>query len=162
MLWDDIPPERRTDRMSDGWVTTWRGCEAAVAWPDGSLYRRCSSTVLRAHRLCRKHAERAGLIQPTITRREYPHGLDNFVGNLLKRHVWKERPTMTVEEFRRLSVKDLYRIRNAGRVAVAALRVIQATWTDEEIADAFAMRRSAWDTEGDEVACNWVGEGVPV
>lgn len=164
VLWADIPEDQRADdRPCPIWGTpvTHRGCAGAVRWPDGQGWHRCASSAIKKYGLCRKHAERTGVIPDHHSGSNYPRGLDNRVGNTIARNVKWRSPGMTVEEFRRLSDADIRGWRNTGRAAIPSIRTVRDTWPDEDLIRAFGLRASYWDTAGDFAVCNWVGEGVP-
>ena len=140
VLWDDIPEgERKQDRLCPTWGTrvTHRGCAAAVRWPDGQGWHRCSTPSLKRYIFCRRHAERTGLLELLAAEHTFPHGMSTTIGNTIRRHVrWSN---MTVGQFRSMTIGDMRKIRNAGPVAYAGIRRAQGTWTDEELVAVFGL-----------------------
>ena len=172
VMWSGVPQERRlTGRLPGGWApSTWRGCEAAVQHTGEAGYRRCAGNAIKHLALCRKHAERSGAIEPGAEvvegRSEYPRGVPNRVGNVIRRHVQRVmrkdiNSTPTVAEFRALSDTDVLSMRNAGRASLAMIRRVRDTWTDEELIAAFDLRASEYaDSPAAFGLSNWVGEAV--
>jgi hypothetical protein len=161
LLWDDVPTEQQAhERPCPTWGTpvTHRGCAAAVAWPDGQGYHRCATRALKVYGLCRRHAQRAGLI-PALTP-PAPLPIDQRVYNAIRRNVAWGRYVRSVDEFRQLSDYTILDWRNVGYAALPQIQMVRDTWTDEQLAEHFGLRRSYWDTDTGTVACNWVGEGV--
>jgi hypothetical protein len=137
--WEDVPEELRADdRPCPTWGTrvVHRGCAAAVRWSDGAGWHRCATRAIKAHGLCPPHARRAGLIEGP--KPLYPHGLDNRVGNAIRRNILGTG--MTVRVFRGCDDGDILEWRMIGVAALPAIKRVQATWSDEELIRAFGLR----------------------